>query len=74
MSYARFLAFDVPAIMVWAAGITVFGYYFGRNLPFVDKVLSRFGYGVLALAVLLVAVRFLWKKHQERRERKSAGR
>jgi membrane protein DedA with SNARE-associated domain len=73
MSYARFLAFDVPAIMVWATGITVFGYYFGRNLSFVDKVLSRFGYGVLALAILLVAGRFLWKRHQERKERKTAG-
>jgi membrane-associated protein len=74
MSYARFLAFDVPAIMVWAAGITIFGYYFGRNLSFIDKVLSRFGYGVLALAILIVAGRFLWKRHQERKERRSAGR
>lgn len=74
MSYARFLAFDIPAIMVWAAGITIFGYYFGRNLSFIDKVLSRFGYGVLALVVLIVAVRFLWKKRQERKERREAGR
>jgi len=74
MSYARFLAFDVPAIMVWATGITIFGFYFGRNLAFVDKVLSRFGYGVLALAILLFLGRFLWKKRLERKERKTAGR
>jgi membrane-associated protein len=74
MSYARFLAFDVPAIVIWAAGITVFGYYFGRNLSFVDKVLSRFGYGVLALAVLIVAGRFLWKRHQERKKPRSSDR
>jgi membrane-associated protein len=74
MSYARFLAFDVPAIVVWATGISIFGFYFGRNLAFVDKVLSRFGYGVLALAVLLVAGRYLWKKRQERKERKAAAR
>lgn len=74
MSYARFLAFDVPAIIVWAAGITIFGYYFGRNLSFVDKVLSRFGYGVLALAILVVAGTFLWKRRQERKERRAADR
>jgi undecaprenyl-diphosphatase len=74
MSYARFLAFDIPAIMVWATGITIFGFFFGRNLAFVDKVLSRFGYGVLALVVLFFAGRFLWKKRQERRERKASAR
>lgn len=70
MSYARFLAFDVPAIAVWATGISIFGYAFGRNLAFIDKVLSRFGYGVLALFVLIFAGRFAWKKWQERRARK----
>ena len=71
MSYPRFLAFDVPAIAVWATGITIFGYYFGRNLSFIDKVLSRFGYAVLALFVLLFAGRFAWKKSRERTERRS---
>jgi undecaprenyl-diphosphatase len=70
MSYPRFLAFDVPAIAVWATGISIFGYAFGRNLAFIDKVLSRFGYGVLALFVLVFAGRLAWKKWQERRERK----
>jgi membrane-associated protein len=74
MSYARFLAFDVPAIVVWATGISIFGYYFGRNLAFVDKVLSRFGYGVLALIILIFAGRFLWKKRLERKERKAGAR
>ena len=41
---------------------------------FVDKVLSRFGYGVLALAVLILAGRFLWKRHLERKERKADTR
>jgi membrane-associated protein len=73
MSYPRFLAFDVPAIIVWATGITIFGYYFGRNLSFIDKVLSRFGYGVLALVILIVAGRFLWKKRQERKASSRSG-
>jgi membrane-associated protein len=71
MSYPRFLAFDVPAIAVWATGITTFGYYFGRNLSFIDKVLSRFGYTVLAVFVLFFVGRFAWKRWRERTERKS---
>lgn len=71
MPYPRFLAFDVPAIIVWATGISIFGYVFGQNLSFIDKALSRFGYGVLAVVVLIFAGRFAWKKWRERAERKS---
>jgi membrane-associated protein len=62
MKYWRFLAFDVPAIIVWAIGITIFGYFFGKNLAFVDKVLSRFGYIVLGLVVVFFLGRWLWKR------------
>lgn len=66
MPYRRFLLFDVPAIVVWASAISVFGYVFGRNLAFVDKALSRFGYVVLGLAVALFLGRYLWKRWRER--------
>ena len=62
MSYRRFLAFDIPAIVIWATGISIFGYFFGRNLDFVDKVLSRFGYFVLAVAAGYFLGRLLWRK------------
>jgi membrane-associated protein len=68
MAYRRFLLFDVPAIIVWATAISVFGYAFGQNLTFVDKVLSRFGYGVLVLFILVVGGMFAWKRYRERRE------
>jgi membrane-associated protein len=67
MRYGRFLAFDVPAIIVWATGISIFGYFFGQHLAFVDRVLSRFGYIVLGLVVVFFASRFLWKRIKERR-------
>jgi membrane-associated protein len=70
MPYRRFLLFDVPAIVVWAVGISIFGYAFGQNLGFVDKVLSRFGYGVLALFILIFGGRFLWKRYRERRDQR----
>jgi membrane-associated protein len=65
MKYARFLAFDVPAIIVWATGISIFGYVFGRNLAFVDRVLSRFGYAVLGLIVVFFLGRWLWKRWRD---------
>ena len=68
MPYGRFLALDVPAIVIWAAGISIFGYVFGQHLEFIDTVLSRFGYIVLALFVAFFGGRFLWKRLKERRK------
>jgi membrane-associated protein len=66
MNYGRFLMFDVPAIIVWATGISIFGYVFGDHLPFVDRVLSRFGYVVLGLLVVFLLGRWLWRRNRER--------
>jgi membrane-associated protein len=73
MSYPRFLLFDVPAIAVWAAGITVFGYYFGQNLAFVDTVLSRFGSIVLGLLAAFFLGRWVWKRRRARRGAPTPG-
>ncbi len=64
MSYRRFLLFDVPAIVVWAIGISIFGYLFGENLVFIDRVLSRFGYIVLAVIAVILIGWVLWKRWQ----------
>jgi membrane protein DedA with SNARE-associated domain len=69
MPYHRFLLYDVPSIIVWATAITVFGFYFGENLEFVDTVLSRFGLSVLGLVLVVFLGRFLLKRRRERRER-----
>jgi membrane-associated protein len=71
MRYLRFLAFDIPAIIVWAIGITIFGYIFGRNLSFVDKAISRFGYIVLGLVVVFFLSRWLWKRWRKEPQEKS---
>jgi undecaprenyl-diphosphatase len=62
MPYRKFLAYDVPAIAIWATGITLVGYYFGRNLDTVDRILSRFGYAALGVLVVLIAGQFLLKR------------
>jgi membrane-associated protein len=62
MPYRRFLLFDVPAVLVWAIGITLIGYVFGRNLDLVETILSRFGWGILALLVAFVGGRALWTR------------
>jgi membrane protein DedA with SNARE-associated domain len=62
MRYRRFLLFDVPAVLLWAIGITLIGYVFGRNLDLVETILSRFGWGILGLLVLFIGGRIVWKR------------
>jgi membrane protein DedA with SNARE-associated domain len=62
MPYRRFLLFDVPAVLLWAIGITMVGYVFGRNLDLVETILSRFGWGILGILVAFVVGRFVWKR------------
>lgn len=66
MSFLRFLAFDLPAIAVWATGIAGIGYLFGRQLELVEDVLSRFGWGMLAVLLGFVAVT-AWRRRGRRR-------
>lgn len=66
MPYGTFLAYDVPAIAVWATGITLVGYYFGRNIDTVERILSRFGYAMLAVLILLIVGQFLWRRFRKR--------
>jgi len=73
MSYRTFILFDAPAIAIWATGISIFGYVFGNHLAFVDKVLSRFGYIMLALLVLFFGGRFALKRWREGKRSKTGA-
>jgi undecaprenyl-diphosphatase len=68
MPYRRFLIFDVPAVMVWAAAIALVGYVFGENLDLVERILSRFGWAILGLLVAFFVVRFVLKRRRARAE------
>jgi undecaprenyl-diphosphatase len=73
MPYRRFLLFDVPAIIVWATAIGLFGYAAGQHVRLIDTVLSRFGYAVLGAVAVFFLSRFLWKRIKGRRRARSGG-
>jgi len=69
MSYRRFLAFDVPAIAVWATGIVLLGYFLEGQLDLVDHILSRFGWAMLGLLVGVIGGRILYSRWRGKKER-----
>jgi membrane-associated protein len=66
-SYRRFMAFVVPTAIVWAVGVSLLGYLLGENVGLIDTILSRFGWGMLALVVLAVAGNIIWRRVRGRR-------
>ncbi|HVL91351.1 MAG TPA: DedA family protein [Actinomycetota bacterium] len=61
MPFRRFLAWDVPAIAVWAAGVGVLGFVLGEQIDLIERILSRFGWIMLGLLVVGLGARFFYK-------------
>ena len=68
MRFPRFLAFDVAAIALWASGVSLLGYFLNSEIDLVDSILSKFGWGLLILAALLVGGRWGWKRRDRIRK------
>ncbi len=64
MPFRRFLIFDVLAISLWAIAVTLLGYLLNSQVGLVDRILSQFGWGLLALVTLFVGGRILLKRRQ----------
>ena len=55
-----FFAYAVPTMMVWAAGLSLLGFFVGNNVGTIDKIISRVGIAGLAVAVLVVGL-WIWR-------------
>lgn len=64
MRYRRFVAFDVPAIVLWAVAVGLVGFFLGENVDRVDRILSNFGWVMLGLLVIGVAAYIWWRRRQ----------
>ncbi|HEX6332493.1 MAG TPA: DedA family protein [Actinomycetota bacterium] len=66
MRFWRFVAFAGPAVALWGTGVALLGYFLGENLGLIDRIISRFGWIVLALIVIVVGV--VWFVRRRRRD------
>ncbi len=67
---AKFLAYMLPTIAVWATAIALVGYELGDHLDAVDHVLSDIGWIGLSILVLLVAGVVIWRRWHRRTQAK----
>jgi membrane-associated protein len=68
MPHWKYMAYDIPAAMLWSGIFCALGYFFGENWQAIDDVISWLGWGALLLAVLVVVVIVLVKRRKKSRE------
>jgi membrane protein DedA with SNARE-associated domain len=64
MSFTKFVTYNTAGSIVWAIVFGFLGYYFGRDLPLLEKYISRASFGVFALGAVGIAVYFLVKRRR----------
>ena len=62
MSFTKFVTYNTIGSIVWAIVFGLLGFYFGRDLPLLEKYISRVSFGVLVVAVVGIALFFLMKR------------
>lgn len=63
MEYRLFLSYNILGGLVWGVGLSLAGYWLGRNIPNVDRYLLP----IVALIIVLSVVAGLWQFLRERR-------
>jgi membrane protein DedA with SNARE-associated domain len=64
MRYSRFLFWNATGGIVWAALMGTLGYLFGQQLPLLEQLVGRFGFGLLAALLLFIAARIGWSRRK----------
>jgi membrane protein DedA with SNARE-associated domain len=69
MSFTKFVIYTSIGSVVWAIVFGFLGFNFGRDLPLLEKYISRASLGVLIIGVVAVAVFLIIQRRRSKAER-----
>jgi membrane protein DedA with SNARE-associated domain len=64
MNFGRFLGYTIASASIWTIGVGILGLFFGRNWQLLIKILTRFGWGV-AILLIVVLLFIYWRRRSE---------
>lgn len=65
MSYLLFAIYELPASLLWATAYGIGGYLLADQIPLLEQILERFGWGLAAAAALFIG----WQAYRRPRPR-----
>ena len=69
MSFTRFVVYNTISSIVWAIAFGLLGYYFGRDLPLLERYISHASLVMLAVVAIGVIAFFAIKRRRVATER-----
>jgi membrane protein DedA with SNARE-associated domain len=64
MSFPKFVTYNTIGSIAWAIVFGWLGYFFGRDLPLLEKYISRASFGVLLVGAAAVAIFILYRRRK----------
>ena len=68
MSFSKFVTYNTIGSVVWAIVFGALGYYFGRDLPLLERYISRASFGIFAIAAVGLAVFLIYRRRVARED------
>jgi membrane-associated protein len=68
MSFTKFVLYTSIGSIAWAIVFGALGYFFGRDLPLLEKYISRASLGVLILGAVAVGVFLIIQRRRSKAE------
>jgi membrane protein DedA with SNARE-associated domain len=66
MSFTKFVVFNTAGSVAWAIVFGFLGYYFGRDLPLLERYISRFSLASLIIGAIAVLLFILYTRRKTR--------
>jgi membrane protein DedA with SNARE-associated domain len=73
MSFTKFVSYTTIGSIAWAIVFGSLGYYFGRDLPLLEKYIARVSFAVLVLGVVGIAIFYFIKGRRSKALVSGAG-
>jgi membrane protein DedA with SNARE-associated domain len=64
MSFPKYVTYNTIGSVAWAIVFGSLGYFFGRDLPLLERYISRASLGVLIVGAVAVAILILYKRRK----------
>lgn len=64
MRYKKYIAYDIPGILLWVGILCTLGYLFGNNWEAIDNFLGYLGWSIFVLIIVIITVYFLVKRRR----------